>query len=77
MNNENMGRMLDNWINGNRTTAKAQAKRATQDAIVEYLEERGWYLGNALTLARYLKGTGDYQRACDATSEELHSHPKK
>lgn len=70
MNTENMDRMIDNWINGNRSTAKTQAKRTTYDAIAQHLEDRGWEEGNAAKLAAYLKGIGGYQRACDATMNE-------
>jgi hypothetical protein len=73
MNTENMNRMLDNWINGNRATARTQAKRTTAEAIKEYLLDRGWNIGRAWDLAAYLKGMGDYQAACNATNDELQS----
>jgi hypothetical protein len=73
MNTENMNRMMDNWINGNRTTARSQARRTTAEAIAQHLTAEGWTTGNAWILAAHLKGADNYQAACDATAAECHT----
>lgn len=66
--------LVDNWINGNRTESKQQAKRFTALMLAHYLTAcRNWTTANAWTLAEYLKGDDNYQAACDATAAECHT----
>lgn len=74
MNTENLNRMIDNWINGNISTARTQAKRTTAEKIADHLtSEHHWDNGNAWILAAYLKGADNWQAACDATAAECHT----
>lgn len=62
-----MNNMIDNFINGNLTTAKKQAKRYSLQAIQCALEtEYGFSTYKALVTALYLKGQAEFQEACDA-----------
>ena len=71
---ETLDRIVDNWINGNRTQAKEQAKRANFYALMQHLTNvRDWSNSNALAVVGYLKGGScDYQTACDATAAEMY-----
>lgn len=61
-----MNTMIENFINGNLTTAKKQAKRHSFDSIVSALtSEYGYSNEKALATAAYLKGVGSFQLACD------------
>ena len=62
-----MNRMLDNFINGNLTDAKEQAKRFGIRRIVDALrEDYGYSQNKAFMTACYLKGQATFQEACDA-----------
>jgi hypothetical protein len=62
-----MNSMIENFINGNLTDAKKQAKRFNLFRIVETLrEEFGFSAHKSLKTAEYLKGYGSFQAACDA-----------
>jgi hypothetical protein len=62
-----MNSMIENYINGNLSDAKKQAKRHTRTAIAIFLErEYGWSSAKAFATASYLKGMGSFQAACDA-----------
>lgn len=62
-----MNNMINNFINGNLTTAREQAKRFSQQAIQCALEtEYGFSANKALVTALYLKGQAEFQEACDA-----------
>jgi hypothetical protein len=59
--------MLDNFINGNLTTAKRQAKRFPFKRIYAALMEHYGYSSNKAALtAQFLKGKIDFHTACDA-----------
>lgn len=62
-----MKTLLENFINGNLTTARKQAKRFSHVAIrTALVEDYGFSLNKAALTADYLKtGTG-LQAACDA-----------
>ena len=62
-----MKALLENFTNGNLTTARKQAKRFSHAAIRSALvEDYGYSLNKAALTADYLKtGTG-FQAACDA-----------
>lgn len=62
-----MQTMLENFINGNLTDAKRQAKRFSHSAIRNALmDDYGYSANKAALTADYLKtGTG-FQSACDA-----------
>lgn len=66
-----MKSMIENYVNGNLTTAKKQAKRHGLMAIVNYLKDE-WGHGTeaALAIAAFLKGQGSFQAACDAEHAE-------
>lgn len=62
-----MKSMIENFINGNLTDAKAQAKRLNFLRIVQSLrDDYGYSAFKALKTAEYLKGHGSFQTACDA-----------
>lgn len=61
-----MNTLIDNFINGNLTTAKAQAKRHSFMAIITALREQGYSAEKAIATAAFLKGQGSFQEACDA-----------
>jgi hypothetical protein len=64
-----MERMIDNYINGNLTTAKKQAKRFKFDDICDYLTgDLGYSLNKAYAVTRYIKNPSQeaFQAACDA-----------
>ena len=61
-----METMLDNYINGNLTTARTQAKRFAQYAIYSALREHGYSLAKASLTAAWLKTGEGWQEACDA-----------
>jgi hypothetical protein len=62
-----MKTMLENFINGNLTTARKSARRFPHAAIrAALVEDYGYSLNKAALTADYLKtGTG-FQAACDA-----------
>lgn len=60
------GRIFDNWINGNITDAKKQAKPYQGTALVQAFTERGWSNNKAIKVAHYLKTGEGWQAACDA-----------
>lgn len=56
---------LDNFINGNLTTAKEQAKRFSALKLIRALiEGYGYSLNKANMTAFYLKGEVSFQEAC-------------
>lgn len=58
--------MIENFINGNLTTAKKQARRHSFQRIADTLhEEYGYSIAKSLATAGYLKGFVTFQRACD------------
>ena len=60
-----MNTLLENYINGNLTTAKAQAKRYSLAKLLVFLAD--YYPPEAAqAVAFYLKGKGTFQAACDA-----------
>lgn len=63
--------LIANYINGNLTTAKQQAKRFSLQKLVDGLQEYGGHgLHAAYDIANYLKGYGSFQAACDAEHAE-------
>ena len=62
---------IDNYINGNLTDAKRQAKRLKSSSI--YITLRDIYGKNwvsAFAIVAYLKGKGTFQAACDAEGKK-------
>jgi len=60
-----MNSMLENYINGNLTTAKQQAKRFSLAKLLAFLGDH-YAPAAAQAVALYLKGKGAFQAACDA-----------
>jgi len=59
--------MINNYINGNLTEAKAQAKKYTLARIrSELIDAYGYSDNKAQLTANYLKTGEGYQAACDA-----------
>lgn len=59
--------MIENYVNGNRKTAKEQAKRFTQQAIYRHCRNvLGWSENKSDLLAAWLKGADCFQALCDA-----------
>ena len=59
--------MINNYINGNLTEAKAQATKYTVSRIrSELIDSLGYSSKKAQLTAEWLKGKGSYQAACDA-----------
>lgn len=61
-----MQTLLDNFINGNLTIAKKQAKRFKEYAIREAFQEIGYSQNKAQLTTDWLKGRDCWQAACDA-----------
>lgn len=62
-----MNRMLENYINGNLTDARNQAKRFGRSRIVLALMDQLGYSRNKATVTAYWLKTGKgWQAACDA-----------
>ncbi len=62
--------ILANYLNGNLTDAKRQAKRVSEMDLYTHLRhEHGRNEHEAKAIAAYLKGKGTYQAACDAEHE--------
>lgn len=61
-----MQTMIDNYLNGNLTDAKRQAKRFSVASIRAALEECGYSFRKATLTAEYLKTGNGFQLACDA-----------
>jgi len=61
-----MTSLLDNYINGNLTTAKKQAQRLSFMSLLTGLREAGYTPEAAISIAAFLKGQGSFQAACDA-----------
>ncbi len=59
--------VIENYLNGNLTDAKSQAKRTSERMIIEALRvDYGRGEAEANAVAAYLKGRGTFQAACDA-----------
>lgn len=59
--------MIENYINGNLSDAKEQARRFTQQAIYRHLRNvAGWSENKSNLTAAWLKGADCWQAACDA-----------
>lgn len=57
---------IENYINGNLTDSKKQAKRFSSDRLITYLHiDLGWSALKAIATAKYLKGRGSLQEACN------------
>ena len=62
-----MQTMIDNFINGNVTTARQQAKRFSGLAIMQTLRDNyGWSQVKSELAAHFLKTGEGFQRYCDA-----------
>jgi hypothetical protein len=62
-----MNTMIENFINGNLTTAKFQARRFSIIRIREgFMEEYFYSFEKAQLTAEYLKGLNSFQAAVDA-----------
>ncbi len=58
---------IENFINGNLTDAKEQAKKFSLRKVIYYLiNDRGYSVEKAAVTAKFLKGIGTFQDACDA-----------
>lgn len=62
----NMKTMIENYINGNLSTARKQAKRFSHKAIREALMDYGYSTNKATLTADWLKTGEGFQAACDA-----------
>lgn len=68
-----MQSLLENYINGNLSDAKRQAKSRSFMSIVNFL--RDYYSAETtLAIASFLKGRGTFQAACDAEHAEKVNH---
>ncbi len=65
-----MKTLIENYENGNLTTAKAQARRYSLQKLVDGLTEYGHGLHSAYDIANYLKGCGSFKAACDSSFAE-------
>jgi hypothetical protein len=62
-----MKSLCDNFINGNLTDAKRQAKRYSAARItLAFYQDYGFSILKAAITADYLKGQATFQEACDA-----------
>jgi hypothetical protein len=61
-----MNTLIENYINGNLTDAKRQARGRSFAAILTALREFGYTAEAAIAIAAFLKGQGSFQAACDA-----------
>jgi len=60
-------RAIENYINGNLTDAKRQAKKLSwRNLACVLMDDYGKTPAMARTIADYLKGEGTFQAACDA-----------
>lgn len=68
MNTNKLESLINNLLNGNLATAKAQAKRLSGDAIRSYLAENGLSNEKSALAALYLKSPSReaFQAYCDA-----------
>lgn len=65
-----MQSLIENYINGNLTDAKRQAKRYGFAALLNGLQDFGFGAVSAIAIASFLKGQGTFQAACDAEHNE-------
>lgn len=61
-----MNSLIENYINGNLTDAKRQAKRFNEHRLFQGLRDYGYSVNAAMAIAAFLKGYGSFQAACDA-----------
>ena len=61
-----MKKMIENYLNGNLTDARRQAKRYGQRKIAAALEEAGLSAGKAMLAALWIKTGVGWQASCDA-----------
>lgn len=62
-----MKTLIENFINGNLSTAKAQAKRHSLKSIADALQsDYGFSLHKAIMTAYFLKNQCSFQEACNA-----------
>lgn len=61
-----MQRLIENYINGNLSDAKRQAKRFAMTGIRKAFLDHGYTLHAAVAITDFLKGHGSFQAACDA-----------
>lgn len=61
-----MESLINNFINGNLSTAQKQATRFGLQKIRDAFIEIGYSFEKAQRTADYLKGKGTFQDACDA-----------
>ncbi len=61
-----MQTMIENWINGNLTAARKQARRFSLAKIESALLEQGFSPLKSLRVAVWLKTGEGWQQACDA-----------
>lgn len=65
-----MKNMIENYINGNLSTAKKQARRHTMQNIVSALADYGYTRTLAILIAGFLKGAVSFQYVCDHEAAE-------
>ncbi len=65
-----MNSMIQNYINGNLTTARGQAAHRSFASILTALRDYGFGAESSIAIASYLKGLGTFQQACDAEFAE-------
>lgn len=69
-----MQSLIENYINGNLSTAKRQAKRFNERRLFQGLRDHGYGIEAAMAIAAFLKGYGSFQAACDAEHAEKLAH---
>lgn len=66
-----MNSILNNYLNGNLTLARAQSTRHGWRSLFVFLrDEGGMGEGEARAVADYLKDNGSFQAACDAAPSQ-------
>lgn len=60
-----MNTMIENYTNGNISTAKNIAKKYSINKIITFLENAGYNSKTAINIASYLKGFLDFQTHCN------------
>ena len=61
-----MNSLIQNYINGNLSDAKRQARNYSLQKLVDGFTGYGYGLHAAYDIANYLKGHGTFQAACDS-----------
>jgi hypothetical protein len=71
-----MHSLIENYINGNLSDAKRQAKRYGTLTLLGGLADYGYGPTAAMAIAAFLKGKGTFQAACDAEEAEQNARKR-